>query len=82
MTVANSASGALGDLGAGHDAWVNTCVNGIGDPVDLSWARRFGLSAAYTFRQALPPAWPGVSRDAFAHESGMHADGALEDRGH
>src|ERR1700741_2943789 len=75
MAVANSVSGALGDLDAGQDAWINTCVNGIGeragnadllscilafrygfgigesatigDPVDLSWARRFGLWAAY-----------------------------------
>src|SRR6478752_4363988 len=93
MAVANSVSGALGDLDAGQDAWINTCVNGIGeragnadllscilafrygfgisesaaigDPVDLSWARRFGLWAAY----------------AFAHESGIHADGALKNRG-
>src|SRR5215472_6795355 len=103
MAVANSVSGALGDLDAGHDAWVNTCVNGIGeragnadllscilafsygfgisesvsvgDPLDLSWARRFGLWAAYAFGQPLPPAWPGVGRNAFAHESGIHADG-------
>jgi homocitrate synthase NifV len=109
MAVANSVSGALGDLDAGQDAWVNTCVNGIGeragnadllscilafrygfgvgdaavigDPVDLSWARRFGLWAAYAFGQPLPPAWPGVGRNAFAHESGIHADGALKDRG-
>jgi homocitrate synthase NifV len=85
MAVANSVSGALGDLDAGQDAWVNTCVNGIGeragkadllscivafrhgfgvgqvggpaaigDPVDLSWARRFGLWAAYAFGQPLP----------------------------
>jgi isopropylmalate/homocitrate/citramalate synthase len=107
MAVANSVSGALGDLDAGQDAWVNTCVNGIGeragnadllscilafrhgfgvadavsigDPVDLSWARRFGLWAAYAFGQPLPPAWPGVGRNAFAHESGIHADGALKD---
>jgi homocitrate synthase NifV len=26
----------------------------IGDPVDLSWARRFGLWAAYAFGQPLP----------------------------
>src|SRR5215472_19372623 len=26
MAVANSVSGALGDLDAGHDAWVNTCI--------------------------------------------------------
>jgi len=109
MAVANSVSGALGDLDAGQDAWVNTCVNGIGeragnadllscilafrhgfgvadsvsigDPVDLSWARRFGLWAAYAFGQPLPSAWPGVGRNAFAHESGIHADGALKDRG-
>jgi isopropylmalate/homocitrate/citramalate synthase len=109
MAVANSVSGALGDLDAGQDAWVNTCVNGIGeragnadllscilafrygfgvagtaaigDPVDLSWARPFGLWAAYAFGQPLPPAWPGVGRNAFAHESGIHADGALKDRG-
>src|SRR6266567_3883307 len=112
MAVANSVSGALGDLDAGQDAWINTCVNGIGeragnadllscilafrygfgvsevigstaigDPLDLSWARRFGLWAAYVFGQPLPPAWPGVGRNAFAHESGIHADGALKDRG-
>ncbi len=109
MAVANSVSGALGDLDAGQDAWVNTCVNGIGeragnadllscilafsygfgisesvavgDRLDLSWARRFGLWAAYAFGQPLPPAWPGVGRNAFAHESGIHADGALKDRG-
>src|SRR5258706_679777 len=109
MAVANSVSGALGDLDAGQDAWINTCVNGIGeragnadllscilafrygfgisesaaiwDPVDLSWARRVGLWAAYAFGQPLPSAWPGVGRNAFAHESGIHADGALKDRG-
>ncbi len=112
MAVANSVSGALGDLDAGQDAWINTCVNGIGeragnadllscilafrygfgisevsgstaigDPVDLTWARRFGLWAAYAFGQPLPPAWPGVGRNAFAHESGIHADGALKNRG-
>jgi isopropylmalate/homocitrate/citramalate synthase len=107
MAVANSLSGALGDLDAGQDAWVNTCVNGIGeragnadllscilafshafglnapigDALDLSWARRFALWAAYAFGQPLPPAWPGAGQNAFAHESGIHADGALKDRG-
>ncbi len=109
MAVANSVAGALGDLDAGHDAWINTCVNGIGeragnadllscilavshgfgieatsarigDALDLSWARRFALWASYAFGQPLPPAWPGVGRNAFAHESGIHADGALKDR--
>src|SRR6266849_5695052 len=108
MAVANSVSGALGDLDAGQDAWVNTCVNGIGersgnadllscilafqhgfgvsgqaaigDPVDLSWARRFALWASYAFGQPLPQNQPGTGRNAFAHESGIHADGALKDR--
>jgi len=108
MAVANSVSGALGDLDAGQDAWVNTCVNGIGeragnadllscllafrhgfgvadravigDPVDLSWARRFALWASYAFGQPLPQGQPGTGRNAFAHESGIHADGALKDR--
>jgi isopropylmalate/homocitrate/citramalate synthase len=108
MAVANSVSGALGDLDAGQDAWVNTCVNGIGEragnadllscilafrhsfgvgdrvelaeEVDLTWARRFALWAAYAFGQPIPVNQPGVGRNAFAHESGIHADGALKDR--
>ncbi|MGV9374416.1 LeuA family protein [Nonomuraea sp. NPDC003707] len=107
MAVANSVSGALGDLDAGQDAWINTCVNGIGersgnadllstvlafrhgfgldaeigDTLDLSWARRFGLWAGYAFGQPLPYNQVGVGRNAFAHESGIHADGALKDHG-
>ena len=108
MAVANSVSGALGDLDAGQDAWVNTCVNGIGersgnadllscilafrhgfgireeasigDELDLTWARRFALWASYAFGQPLPQNQPGTGRNAFAHESGIHADGALKDR--
>ena len=107
MAVANSVAGALGDLDAGQDAWVNTCVNGIGEragnadllscilafghgfdlagradlgDLDLSWARRFGLWAAGAFGQPLPLGQPGVGANAFAHESGIHADGALKDR--
>ncbi|HUD35687.1 MAG TPA: hypothetical protein VMR14_02240 [Streptosporangiaceae bacterium] len=108
MAVANSVSGALGDLDAGQDAWVNTCVNGIGersgnadllsvilafqhgfgiadraqlgDKLDLTWARRFALWASYAFGQPLPQNQPGTGRNAFAHESGIHADGALKDR--
>ncbi|MEQ4721444.1 hypothetical protein [Nonomuraea sp. B19D2] len=107
MAVANSVSGALGDLEAGQDAWINTCVNGIGersgnadllstilafqhgfglnaeigDALDLSWARRFALWASYAFGQQLPNNQVGVGRNAFAHESGIHADGALKDHG-
>jgi citrate (Re)-synthase len=108
MAVANSVAGALGDLDAGQDAWVNTCVNGIGeragnadllscilafrhglgvadrvelgDDLDLTWARRFGLWAAHAFGQPLPLGQPGIGGNAFAHESGLHADGALKDR--
>jgi len=108
MAVANSVAGALGDLDAGQDAWVNTCVNGIGeragnadllscvlafqhayalagkiriaDPIDLSWARRFALWASDAFGQPLGLGQPGVGRNAFSHESGIHADGALKDR--
>ncbi len=108
MAVANSVSGALGDLDAGQDAWINTCINGIGersgnadliscilafrhgfgqagrteigDHIDLTWARRFGLWASYAFGQPLPCNQPGIGRNAFAHESGIHADGALKNR--
>jgi isopropylmalate/homocitrate/citramalate synthase len=108
MAVANSVSGALGDLDAGQDAWVNTCINGIGersgnadllsvilafthgfgvagnvkigDSIDLTCARRFALWASYAFGQPLPQNQPGTGRNAFAHESGIHADGALKDR--
>jgi homocitrate synthase NifV len=109
MAVANSVSGALGDLDAGQDAWINTCVNGIGeragnadllstilafrhgfglegsaefgDAIDLSWARRFALWASYALGQPLPYNQVGTGRNAFAHESGIHADGALKDHG-
>jgi homocitrate synthase NifV len=107
MAVANSVAGALGDLDAGQDAWINTCINGIGersgnadllscilalrhgfgvtgrveigDPLDLGWARRFALWASYAFGQPMPYNQPGVGVNAFAHESGIHADGALKD---
>ena len=101
MAVANS-SPARSATSTRARAWVNTCVNGIGersgnadllsvilafshafgigDPVDLSWARRFGLWASYAFGQPLPQNQPGTGRNAFAHESGIHADGALKDR--
>ena len=111
LAVANSVSGALGDLDAGQDAWVNTCINGvgeragnadllatllafrhgfgvadredvsIGDPIDLSWARRFSHWASYALGQPLPLNQVGTGRNAFAHESGIHADGALKDHG-
>jgi isopropylmalate/homocitrate/citramalate synthase len=108
MAVANSVAGALGALDAGQDAWVNTCVNGVGeragnadllgcalafqhgfgvadravvgDALDLTWGRRLALWAARALRQPLPPTQVGSGANAFAHESGIHADGALKDR--
>ncbi|MEU9843775.1 hypothetical protein AB0C69_31720 [Actinomadura sp. NPDC048032] len=53
----------------------------IGDTIDLGWARRFALWASYAFGQPLPANQVGVGRNAFAHESGIHADGALKDHG-
>lgn len=53
----------------------------VGDPIDLSWARRFALWASYALGQPLPYNQVGVGRNAFAHESGIHADGALKDHG-
>ena len=47
MAVANSVSGALGDLDAGQDAWVNTCVNGIGE--------RAGNADLLSVHPRLPP---------------------------
>jgi homocitrate synthase NifV len=109
LAVANSISGARGGLDAGQDAWINTCVNGIGeragnadllscvlalrygfgasasdhveigDSLDLAWGRRFALWASYAFDQPLPANQVGVGANAFAHESGIHADGALKD---
>ena len=38
------------------------------------------LWASYAFGQPLPQNQPGTGRNAFAHESGIHADGALKDR--
>jgi isopropylmalate/homocitrate/citramalate synthase len=52
----------------------------VADAIDLTWARRFGMWASYAFGQPLPLNQPGVGRNAFAHESGIHADGALKDR--
>jgi len=63
-----------------HGFGIEDAATRIGDELDLSWARRFARWASYAFGQPLPPAWPGTGRNAFAHESGIHADGALKDR--
>jgi len=36
--------------------------------------------ASYAFNIPIPISQPGVGANAFAHESGIHADGVLKDR--
>ncbi len=52
----------------------------IGDDLDLSVAWRLARYAAQAFGVPIPINQPGVGANAFAHESGIHADGALKDR--
>jgi len=108
MAVANSIEGAKGAIDAGVDAYVNTCINGVGERagnadlvscilalkyssgfkdlnllderVDLSKAWKLAKYASYVFDIPIPLNQPGVGANAFAHESGIHADGALKDR--
>ncbi len=108
LAVANSIEGARGALEAGVDAYINTCINGVGERagnadlvscilalrhssgfkdlhmlderVDLTKAYRLAKYASYVFDIPLPLNQPGTGSNAFAHESGIHADGALKDR--
>jgi homocitrate synthase NifV len=107
MVVANSVSGAMACNDSGFDAYINTCVNGMGeragnaDLVSVILAIKYGSGmqkykldertnlrlawkictyASYAFGITIPINQPGVGANAFAHESGIHADGALKDR--
>jgi len=107
LAVANSIAGAKAALDSGVDAYINTCVNGVGEragnadlvsvilgikygsgmadyPLDehinLKLAWRICKYASYAFGIPIPINHPGVGANAFAHESGIHADGALKDR--
>jgi len=108
MAVACSVAGAKGAVDGGVDAYINTCVNGLGEragnadlvsvilavkksvglesryildeKVDLSQAWRTAKYASYAFDVPIPVNQVGVGDNAFAHESGIHADGALKDR--
>jgi homocitrate synthase NifV len=107
MVVANSVMGAKAAIDAGVDAYINTCVNGMGeragnaDLVSVILAIKYGSGmqeyvlderirlnmawkickyASYAFGIPIPINQPGVGANAFAHESGIHADGALKDR--
>lgn len=107
LVVANSIAGAKAAIDAGYDAYINTCVNGMGEragnadlisvilaikygngmreypldeKVDLKMAWKICKYASYAFGVPIPINQPGVGSNAFAHESGIHADGALKDR--
>ncbi|MCK9594506.1 MAG: homocitrate synthase [Candidatus Omnitrophica bacterium] len=108
MVVANSVCGAMAANDAGQDAYINTCVNGMGEragnadlvavilaikygsqmrdkymldeKINLKVAWKICKYASYAFGIPIPINQPGVGSNAFAHESGIHADGALKDR--
>lgn len=52
----------------------------IDDNIDLSKAWKLAKYTAYAFGLPIPINQPAVGDNAFAHESGIHADGALKDR--
>jgi isopropylmalate/homocitrate/citramalate synthase len=107
LVVANSLAGAKAACDCGCDAYINTCVNGMGeragnaDLVSVILSLKYGSGmqgsalsekinlkmswkickyASYAFGVPIPINQPGVGANAFAHESGIHADGALKDR--
>jgi len=107
LVVANSIAGAKAANDCGVDAYINTCVNGMGEragnadlisvvlalkyasamqdyrlseKIDLKAAWKICKYASYAFGVPIPINQPGVGANAFAHESGIHADGALKDR--
>jgi len=107
LVVANSIAGAKAAIDCGQDAYINTCVNGMGERagnadlvsvilalryasgiqgyslderINLKTAWKICKYASYAFGVPIPINQPGVGANAFAHESGIHADGALKDR--
>ncbi len=52
----------------------------LDERIKLDHAWKIAKYASYAFRVPLPINQPGVGANAFAHESGIHADGALKDR--
>jgi homocitrate synthase NifV len=107
LVIANSLAGAKAANDAGQDAYINTCINGMGERagnadlvsvilaikhgngmqkytlderVNLKMAWKMCKYASYAFGVPIPINQPGIGANAFAHESGIHADGALKDR--
>lgn len=52
----------------------------IDEHIDLSKSWKLAKYTAYAFGLPIPINQPAVGDNAFAHESGIHADGALKDR--
>jgi homocitrate synthase NifV len=50
----------------------------LGDPIDLSKSWKLAKFASYAFGVPIPVNQPGVGDNAFAHASGIHADGVLK----
>jgi len=48
-------------------------------PLDLTKVWKVSRFASYAFRVPIPINQPGVGANAFAHSSGIHADGVLKD---
>ncbi|MDD5584249.1 MAG: homocitrate synthase [Candidatus Omnitrophica bacterium] len=107
LVVASSIAGARAAIDCGVDAYINTCLNGVGEragnadlvsvilaikygsgmekykldeKINLKTAWKLSKYASYAFGIPIPINQPGVGANAFAHESGIHADGALKDR--
>ncbi|MDA8086821.1 MAG: hypothetical protein M0Z75_08995, partial [Nitrospiraceae bacterium] len=52
----------------------------LDEHINLNKAWKIAGYASYAFGLPIPINQPGVGANAFAHESGIHADGALKDR--
>ena len=51
----------------------------LGNPIDLTKAWKLAKFASYAFAVPIPMNQPAVGANAFAHASGIHADGVLKD---
>jgi homocitrate synthase NifV len=51
----------------------------LDERVNLTMAWKIAKYASYAFGVPIPVNQPGVGANAFAHESGIHADGAIKD---
>ena len=52
----------------------------LDEKIKLDHAWKIAKYASYAFKVPIPVNQPGVGANAFAHESGIHADGALKNR--